>query len=501
MAKKNKIVRYDLTAPDGTKRDGSGAITMQPEPFQRVDPLTTPILPNVSQSFTSLFLIAKNVLANPDVAYQADRELQEQMMHDPMVMGPLQKRLLAMAQLEFEVTPEDAKDVFQVQVAKTVEKIFRRIPRIREFFRSLGMATLRGTSASEVNWKFNTMDRLWEVNNHKPFHGDKITYDIWGNPRLLTRDYQTGGRELDKSERDRLIIHTFDRDDGMFYNAIEAGYVYRGRGLRDTIWPYWFLKQNALKFWVTLLERHGTGWMEGRFQMGNASQEAAITSVLQNLVQDSKYSLPVPPGVPVEEFGITSHSMEGVSQSADLFIQFVENWAGKHIRLVIEGQTQTTQESGDGLGSGRAEALENTFQMYCDYDACLMEDTITDQLIQKIQWFNFGALPFKTKFSFMLKKLAYDEQQKRVEAAQKARMRVPRKWLYETLDIPQLNGDEPEEEVVDFGANQQQQLPGPQQELLNLAGKGDGFLDSHAPKKYSGRFNRLFEETRNGQAS
>lgn len=438
-----------------TKRDGQGTIIQSGIIFKADSPPTQPLIPDVSQSFTSIVQIALNVLINPDEAYRADRAQQEQMMHDPVVMGPLQKRLLATAKLEWEIVAEDPKDPQQVEIARGIKKIMTRIPRWCEFVRYIGMAVLRGTSASEINWAKEESDWTWGIDNHRPYHGDKITYDIYGNPRILTRQFQTGGRQLDQLERDRLIIHTHDRDDGDFYQGAQAGYVFKGRGLRDIIWPYWFLKQNALKLWVILLDRYGTGFLEGRYPLGNAQAKAAIESVLQNATSDSKISVPVPGGADKENFGIFPITMDGLSSKAQMFIDFVEGYCGKHIRILIEGQDQAHQEGGDGIGSGKAEALQDIFTLYRDYDAKLIEDTLSEQLVQRIQFYNYGQLPFRSKFQFVLDQKDYDEQAKKVTAAKDLGLVVLKKWVYENLDAPQPQGNESADELIDFGGMSQ----------------------------------------------
>ena len=115
----------NIQAQPSPKWDGNGTLATPLLLFRPETPQTKPILPDVSQSFTSIVQIALNVLVNPDEAYRADRQAQEQMMHDPVVMGPLQKRLLATAKLEYEVVPEDVDDPYQVEVAAEIEKMSR----------------------------------------------------------------------------------------------------------------------------------------------------------------------------------------------------------------------------------------------------------------------------------------------------------------------------------------------------------------------------------------
>lgn len=443
MAKKRK--NYNVV------RDGQGDILQDSSMFRPRSPQQSDILSDVSQGFTSIVQIARDVLINPDIAYRTNRQQSEQMLRDPMIASPLSKRMLATAQLDWQVVPEDPNDDKQVAIAQEIDRIIRNIPDLVNLFRYLLMGIFRGTGVAEVNWTWDGQHRLWCIDKARPHNGDKITYDIYGNPRLLTRQFQMGGRELDKGERDRMLIYTFDPDDGSFYEGAEAAYVYKGRGLRDTIWWYWFLKHNAVKFWVNFLQRYGGGAAIGRYPQGNATAKAAIESVLQNLVNDSMVSMPVPMDAQDREtYGIEFLKMEGLSDSAGVFKTFVEDWAGKHIRHLIEGQEQTFQESGDGLGSGRAKAMQDIFRMYRDYDATtLAGGCLTNQLVERIQWFNWGDLPFECRFEFILDQDDYDQQEKRVKAAKELGLKVPAEWAYEELGIKK---PEPDEEILDFGA-------------------------------------------------
>jgi phage gp29-like protein len=487
-------------ATEETKRDGQGTIIQEGTLFRSPTPPEKPIIPDVSQSFTSIVQIALNVLINPDEAYRANRQQQEQMLHDPIVMGPLQKRLLATAKLEWEVAPEDPKDPAQVETAKQIKKIIERMPRWCEFVRYLGFAVLRGTSASEINWEYDRAALAWGISNHRPYHGDKITYDIYGNPRILTRQFQTGGRQLDQGELDRLIIHTHDRDDGDFYDGATAGYVYKGRGLRDVIWPYWYLKQNSLKLWVALLDKYSTGWVEGRYPLGNKQAKDAIEGVLRNMLAGSIFSVPVPPGMDKETYGVFPLKMEGTGESAKLFVDFVEDYCGKHIRILIEGQDQAHQSTGDGLGSGRAQELAEMFTLYRDYDAALIEDTLSEQLVNRVQFFNFGELPYKCHFQFILDRKDYEANCNRVKTAKEIGLTVKKKWVYDMLDVERPQGDESANELLDWSG--QMQLPGQPAPgrifATDAEGAGERLFStdasSHAPSEYKSLFSGLLDD-------
>lgn len=409
---------------------------------------TQPLLADISQGFSSIVRVAFDVLANPDIAVRTDERLQRQMIRDPMLMAPLRKRMLATAQLDWQIEAEDPEDEAQVKVAEFVANKITNIPNRIDLNRDLLWATWRGTGVSELNW-FQEPDNSWGINGHVPHHGDKILYTRFGDVRLRTRDKQIEGRELDQGELDRLIIHTFDRDDGEFLDGAEAGYVFKGRGLRDLCWQYWWLKHNALKFWLSYLEHKGTGWLTGKYPMGNAAAKTAIESVLQNLTQNSKVSIPVPPNLSKDDIfeiqNIADTDRQGTSK---MFMEFVDDFCGKHLRILIEGQQQANQESGDGLGSGRANALQDIFTMIRNYDATSLAQTLTDSLVKRLVFFNFGNVPFKLKFKFITEDRAADMSE-RVSAAKEAGLEVGEGWIYDGLGIPIPTEDE---KTVQLGA-------------------------------------------------
>ena len=447
-----------------------GNLTESPVLFNTTAPSRVPLLRDVSAGFSSIVQLARDVLINPDIAYRTDRYLQEQMLRDPMVMGPLSERKLMVAQLEYEIVPvaeedEDAapedKPFFggidPKKLAKRVEGIFRRMDRQQDFFKQLLWADFRGVGASEINWEYDEQAGEWYPKDCIPHHGDAITFDIWGGPRILTRNQQTGGRELSREDCERLIIHVYQPDMGFFYKGEEAGYRFHGRGLRDVIWPYWWLSHNAVRFWVRFIQRFGMGFVLGKFPMGNAQAKEAIESVLQNLVEDSNVSVPVPADATEKDtYGIEFPSMGGIAEKAGVFKQFVDDWAGKHIRMMLVGQQQAHQESGDGLGSERANDLSDLRRMYRDDSAIALAATLTEKVVKPLQCWNFGELPIKLKLQFILEKPDYDQEEKRVKAAKDAGLSVARKWVHNALKIPMPR---PGDDLVDF-APQAPAFPG-----------------------------------------
>ena len=403
---------------------------------------TDPVQRDISQGFSAMIHLANDVLVNSDISMRNGNErLQRQMLNDPTIQGSLNRRQLATAQLNWQVVPEDVDDKFQVKVANFIDSKIRDIPNLMDLYRDLLWATWRGTGVSELNWH-QSPDNSWGVNGHRPHHGDKFLHTKFGEVRLRTRDSQMSGRELEQGELDRLIIHVSDRDDGEFFEGASADMLYRGRGLRSSCWNYFFIRHNALKLWLSYLEQKGSGWLIGRYPNGNKEAKLAMESVLRNLTNSSKVSLPVPANIQDSaQFGIENLADGDRSGTSDMFMQFVDGFCGKKIRLLIEGQETAEQTTGDGLGSGRADALQDIFVSIRNYDANSLSQTLTDTLVARLVFFNFGNVPFKLKFNFVTEDRAADIKD-RIEAAKLAGLTVPAKWVYDGLGIPQPSVDE-----------------------------------------------------------
>ena len=418
-------------------------------------PDTSPIRPDISDSFSSISLLAWDILENPDYALRQQPELAHQMERDPALMAAFEKRILATAQLDFQVRPEDDRDEKQVQMSDEIESIIRRIPNTQDLYKTLLWAVWRGRNAAALNWFYSDARARWEITRHEPMHGDKFNFTRTGQPRILTRDTQPGGREFTQAEKDGLILHVVDPDDGRFYDGREAGYAYNGRGLRDKIFNYWWLSHNILRLWLTFLERFGGGLVLGKYPMGNDNAKEAMKSILKNMLSDTKIAVPTPKD-PEEREAFSVETVDigtGTSQSQN-FQDFIE-YLHKHMNMLIQGQTLTSEAGSTGLGSNLASVHENTFFMFRDYDATALEQTLTNQLVRRLVEFNYGTQPFELRFSFVKEVAQYQERERQAKLAQDLGMQVKRDWLYETTNIPVPTE---EDKVVDFGAGLQDDL-------------------------------------------
>ena len=402
------------------------------------------------QMFTALLQMGKNVLMNADYAYRTNRILANQMLRDPYVMQPLQRRMLAPISLDWEIVPEKEGDPSQKQMADVVTSILKDSKRFVDGLRALQWGVFRGLGATELYWHYDRSKSRWGIAGYRLVNGDKIQFDRWGWYYMLTIRDQWAGRRMTVQEMTRLVLHRYEPDDGEFYMGVQADYMYRGRGCRDGSFPYWLLKTGVIKLWTAFLERFGIGFPIGRYEQGNSVQMNAMQQFLQSMNRDAMALLPIPPGgdnPPGEgKFGVDFVKMPGISESSGVFDRFIQ-WADSGIRIYIQGEEQANQKGGDGMGSGLADARKENATIYTDYDRAILEETVTREIVNRITFFNWGMNKPGLKFRMVDKSRDEEIEVKKAQLAQQWKIPVTKKWLYEVCGAPMPQDGE---EVYDW---------------------------------------------------
>lgn len=431
------ITKYFIDSWHGLFPQTPTPIVPLPELLPK-EPTTVPINNgDQTKNFSSVVEVAQNVLITPSAAIRTDRALAEMMENDPVITNSLFKRILATAKLEFEVVPEDDNDAYQKFVAKEVETIIGKIPRRVDLFRSLLWGTWRGTGVSELYWIKNEQNNMWEINKHIDHNGDKIFYDRWGSPHIQVITNQSGGRALTQYELDRLIIFTFNPIDGSFYNGAEAAYIYKGKGLRENTFWVWWLSHQSLKYWTRFQEIYSGSIMLGKFPADNAMLKEAITGVLKSLKTNSLIAMPVPADESMREaYGLEILNNNSNANNSQVFMDFIETYCNSKIKIAIEGSSLTSEKGSTGLGSNLASKHQESFADIVEYDSKLLEECLTEQLIEKIVRFNFGKLPFKIRFKFINEIQDVKQDIENIKVAKSLGLPISKAWLYGKLNIP-----------------------------------------------------------------
>jgi len=370
------------------------------------------------------FASVAKMLRNPSLAYRKDRQLMKQMRNDPDCMGPLTQLQVSIAGLEWQIKPFDSRDPMQEEIAERTQEIFARIPRFADMVRHLLDAVWYGSSATNVIYA-RRPDGSVVVGDWLPFHPDTITVNLDGEPaiRVGPRYYSdmdgTGGETqqgfdsrvhvLTPIERRAVVWHRYMVQGPDFDDPYETAYAYLGKGVRDTVWWYWNLKQAVLQNWATYAERYAQGIRVGYYPMAQKGGKEEMEEILRNLVGD--VSAVVPRSTPGQKDYEIEIKEPGAAR-AQVFADLCE-WLAKNIKELIVGQSATSEAVSSGIGSNVASQHQKTFTRQMKFVADGLGETITQQLVREIVDMNFGPQENYPRFEFAVES---PEMEKKLEA-------------------------------------------------------------------------------------
>jgi phage gp29-like protein len=350
------------------------------------------------------------VLRQSDMALRKDRRLQREMRRDPDVMAPLFQRQSAVALLEWQILAEDEDDPSQVEQAETLENLIKsNLQKPFEFFMALLDATWYGPAAVQLTPELR--DGFVVPGEWMPIHSDTLAFTEYGDLTMYVGLKYEGEKKtgpygmihtLDEDERKLVVLHTHGRQGVDYEVAEEAAFVYAGRGMRDVVWYYWMMKQTALQFWMTWIERYGMGIRIGTYPDGNSAAKDVMEEVLQNLVGDVSVVIPRQPGEAKDTYSI--EVQEPNAGQAKTFADLIEGYLAGQIKELIIGQTATTEATATGLGSSVGDQHAETFRRIIQSDALNLADTLTREFVWRYHDMNFGDTPYKPRLQFSLEK-------------------------------------------------------------------------------------------------
>jgi phage gp29-like protein len=401
---------------DDDVKAGLEASASLPEEMRR--PVALPI-----EMQRTYFASVARMLRNPSLAYRKDKNLMKQMRNDPDCMGPLTQLQVSIAGLEWQIKPFDSRDTAQDEIAARTQEIFLRMPRFGDMIRHLLDAVWYGSSAA--NLVYGRRNGMVVPEDWIPFHPDTLAVNLDGAPaiRVGPRYYSdmdgTGGETqqgfdsrvhvLTPIERRAVVWHRYMVNGPDFDDPYETAYAYMGKGVRDTVWWYWNLKQAVLQNWATFAERYAQGIRLGYYPMSQKGGKEEMESILRNLVGDVSAVLPrMTPGQKDYEIEVK----EPAAARAQVFADLCE-WLSKNIKELIVGQAATSEAVSTGLGSSVGKEHGKTFTRQMKFVADGLAETITAQVVREIVDMNFGPQDEYPRFEFSVES---PEMEKKLEA-------------------------------------------------------------------------------------
>ena len=342
---------------------------------------------------------------------------------------------MAVSGLDWEVLPgaQPGLEASSRQrfIADSVADIIKTIPRKAETFQNLSDAILKGLAVVGLIWQQKT-NGLWCIRSTYPVNKDRFVFTTKGELRLLSKRNPLFGERVPPYS---FVPHVFNQDDGSFWNTMEAGYVFYGRGLADVLYHIFFFKTHAMKFWLKWLERFGSPVWVGRYSPPtDDTMRELMLNLLKVLRGNSEIAIPSGEGWDLE-------TKEPSAMSRSTFKDFVDDYADKKIAQVILGQTSTTEAGEGGLALGKVHAT--TFGRIVAFDCQCLEDTVNMYLVRSIVDVNFGPQEYYPMFKFRLQEdRNTPEFVSTLSQLVNLGVKIPLKYVYDYTGIPQPAGEE-----------------------------------------------------------
>lgn len=341
---------------------------------------------------------------------------------DAHLFSELSKRRRALLGLNWHLRPPEDATSQEKEWTRRIERILRALD-WEEIVYDASAAILYGYACLEYNWERSE-----------------------GQWRLKSADYrQPDWFMTPQHDRDTLVLRTLDgrgeqlRQWGWLVHVHKAksGYLTRGGLARILAWPYLFRNYSARDL-AEFLEIHGLPLRLGKYPAGASDNEK---STLMRAVVNIGHAAAgiIPQGMEID-------FQEAAKGSSDPFMAMMR-WAESSMSKAILGGTLTSQTSESGGGAYALGQVHNEVRHdILVSDARQIARSLTQQLVEPLARLN---TPMRRLPSFVFETEQPEDIKLYADALPKLgrALRIPARWAYEKLGIPQPEADE---EVLDF---------------------------------------------------
>lgn len=373
-------------------------------------------------SFMGMPSGAGRVYLPSDEALRQSRENARYMRADAAVMECVELRQRSAALCDWRIESEE-DDEQSRRICRVLRTILRRIPRFTQYREALLSAVWYGRAAVENIFQWDWIDgsRAVCVAGWSPIHGDKLVWRLDQQTGRFADDevgvriaaaavsgarakrwvdqYRPYIRPTDFGMayfppphlRELIVVHRHMIEDGEFEEPRNAGRVF-GVGIRSRVYWVWYQKQQALRWLMEFLERSAFGIELWYYPAGNAEARQEMLEAAQNRVGTGKSILlvPRPPGGEGMIYGV--ERVEPSMAGAEVLQRILTEYFGHQIKRYVLGQTLTTEAASTGLGSNLASIHLDTFLQIVRYDCGNLEETISEQLVQRLVRWNWPGV-------------------------------------------------------------------------------------------------------------
>lgn len=345
----------------------------------------------------------------------------------------------AVARLEIEIKPAIREG--SEEPTPNALRIYETVERAMESFaprpgyweldmeggvRAIVDAYAKGVSVLEIAW--HVQNGIVSPRCYAPVPAKYLAYPSVSNEvdRLMIAPLGANNSPLEDFPPDRFLIAVWGQG-GM--HPIHAA------NLR-TLTKYWLASVYGLGWLMQFAQLFGVPWRHVETD-GSEGAMTAAEDMLENIGSS---------GAAVTGPGVKLNILDGVTGSVETLPQsHLMDVADRACDILLLGQTLTTDNTGTGsraLGEVHDGIRTEVLQSVASWVASI----ITEQLIPAIVRFNFGAIPAEdTPYAEINIPRVKDTKAaaERFKILNEAGVKMPLKWVYEELEIPEpVDGEE-----------------------------------------------------------
>lgn len=291
-----------------------------------------------------------------------------------------------------------------------------------DFIRSVfsGFNNFHGTLSqilNSIDVGYAVPELVWEVVDGKyvitkilPRHQGKFKFDEFGQTWLVTEDAEK------KVDDIKFPVFTFQEEFGNRY----------GSGMYQSLYYYWFIKKQAVKFWSIFTERFAVPVIVAELPDGLSDEdENDIKAFIKDFKSATNISLPK---------DVVLRFLEAEqSGSVENFDSFM-NFLNKSMAIFYLGQTDTSGVDNTSGSYARAKVQNQVREDITLSDIMLLENFINDMIIKPLINLNFPNVTEYPKWRVIIPISISTEMIKQlVESGNKY---IPVWWVNERFGIP-----------------------------------------------------------------
>lgn len=409
-------------------------------------------------------------LSEPAVWLKSHPDIEEQILRDGFFAGPLNKRFHKVAGRDWDVMPGEEGDPMAPLAIEVCKPLLRKIRKFTDARAALSQACFRGRRHSKIHGRPFPMTigdgrpRTWmapvrlEDQDARMFRQvtqvDEKTGRIdgfWQGFNLGKNDWQP----LTEEEALATITHT--------YQDIQAT-LGHGSALRECLGWIWYAKTHTGQEVLQAIEKYASGITIAKIDNYRSAQASDTASVVMQNYVDELEDMRTRHIMAIDKEDEIEHSMPA-GTGWELIKWFWGDIKTTALELILGSNLPTSANKGGSYALGDVQSDESNELI--DHDREILEETLTDDLIQWIwsmNWPNIVELGLQNsmpRFAITQKKRTDPKEVADLVAVLSASgLPLSKSKIYEKTGMSPPESDEDTLKAPAPAAGQFPQLPG-----------------------------------------